>query len=107
MIRVDRKRNSTEVLDALTVLFILLGPPEYIRPDNGAEFFAPKVRDWIAAVGAKTACIEPGSPWESGFAYSLEPMAFTCSMRKLQRQVPRRTVERENLLQPSRSPNPD
>ena len=35
MIRVDRKLNSTDVLDALTDLFILRGPPEYIRSDNG------------------------------------------------------------------------
>ena len=66
MIRVDRKLNSTDVLDALTDLFILRGPPEYIRSDNGPEFIAQKVRDWIAAVGAKTAYIEPGSPWENG-----------------------------------------
>ena len=34
MIRVDRKLNSTDVVDALTDLFILRGPPEYIRSDN-------------------------------------------------------------------------
>ena len=62
MIRVDRKRNSTDVLDALTDLFILRGPPEDIRSDNGPEFIAQKVRDWITAVGAKTAYIKPGSP---------------------------------------------
>ena len=62
MIRVDRKLNSTDVLDALTDLFILRGPPEYIRSDNGPEVIAQKVRDWIAAVGARTAYIEPGSP---------------------------------------------
>ena len=50
MIRVDRKLNSTDVLDALTDLFILRGPPEYIRSDNGPEFIAQKVLDWIAAV---------------------------------------------------------
>jgi len=60
MIRVDRKFNSTDVLDVLTDLFILRGSPEYIRSDNGSEFIAQKVRDWIAAVGAKTAHIEPG-----------------------------------------------
>lgn len=62
MIRVDRKLNSTDVVDALTDLFILRGPPEFIRSDNGPEFIAKKVRDWIGAVGAKTAYIEPGSP---------------------------------------------
>jgi putative transposase len=34
--------------------------------DNGAEFIAKKVRAWIGAVGAKTAFIAPGSPWENG-----------------------------------------
>jgi len=63
--------NSTDVLDALTDLFILRGLPEYIRSDNGPEFIAQKVRDWIAAVGAKTAYIEPGSPWENGYCESL------------------------------------
>ena len=47
MMRVDRKLNSTDVLDALTDLFILRGPPEYIRSDNGPEFIAQKVRNWI------------------------------------------------------------
>ncbi|WBU61097.1 IS3 family transposase [Paracoccus albus] len=70
MIRVDRKLNSTDVLDALTDLFILRGTPEYIRSDNGPEFIAQKVREWIAAVGAKTAYIEPGSPWENGYCES-------------------------------------
>jgi transposase InsO family protein len=70
MIRVDQKLNSTDVLDALTDLFILRGPPEYIRSDNGPEFIARKVRDWIAAVGTKTAYIEPGSPWENGYCES-------------------------------------
>ena len=70
MIRVDRKLNSTDVVDALTDLFILRGPPEFIRSDNGPEFVATKVRDWIEAVGAKTAFIEPGSPWENGYCES-------------------------------------
>ena len=46
------------------------GPPEFIRSDNGAEFIAGRVRDWIAAAGAKTAFIEPGSPWENGYCES-------------------------------------
>ena len=69
-IKVERKLNSTNVIDALTDLFILRGPPAYIRSDNGPEFVAQAVRDWIAAVGAKTAYIEPGSPWENGYCES-------------------------------------
>ena len=70
VIRVKRKLNSTDVVDALTDLFILRGPPEYIRSDNGAEFIAKRVRAWIGAVGAKTAFIAPGSPWENGYCES-------------------------------------
>lgn len=70
MIRVKRKLNSTDVVDALTDLFILCGPPEYIRADNGAEFIAKKVRASIGAVGVKTAFIAPGSPWENGYCES-------------------------------------
>ena len=44
--------------------------PAYIRSDNGPEFIAQAVRDWIKAVGAKTAYIEPGSPWENGYCES-------------------------------------
>ena len=55
MIRVKRRPNSTDAVDALTDLFILRGPPEFIRSDNGAEFIGKKVRVWIRAVGAKRA----------------------------------------------------
>ena len=44
--------------------------PKYVRSDSGSEFAAQAVRDWIAAAGAKTACIEPGSPWENGYVES-------------------------------------
>ena len=57
-IRVNRKLRSTDVIDALSDLFILRGIPGHIRSDNGPEFVAMAVREWIAAVGAKTAYIE-------------------------------------------------
>ena len=69
-IRVKRKLNSTDVIDALTDLLILRGPPTYVRSDNGPEFVAKDVRAWIEAVGAKTAFIEPGSPWKNGYVES-------------------------------------
>ena len=70
MIRVNRKLNSGDVIDVLTDQFILRGPPAFIRSDNGPEFVAEAVRDWIAAVGSKTAYIVPGSPWENGYCES-------------------------------------
>ena len=69
-IRVARKLNSTDVIDVLSDLFILRGVPGYIRSDNGPEFIAQAVQDWIKAVGAKTAYIAPGSPWENGYVES-------------------------------------
>jgi putative transposase len=69
-IRVSRKLNSTDVIDVLSDLFILRGVPGHIRSDNGPEFIAKAVQDWITAVGAKTAYIAPGSPWENGYIES-------------------------------------
>jgi transposase InsO family protein len=69
-IRVKRKFKAIDVIDVLSDLFILRGIPGHIRSDNGPEFIAKAVQDWIAAVGAKTAYIEPGSPWENGYIES-------------------------------------
>jgi len=46
------------------------GHPPHIRSDNGPEFVAKAVQDWIAVAGAKTAYIERGSPWENGYIES-------------------------------------
>jgi hypothetical protein len=70
-IRVRRRLNAVDVIDVLTDLFILRGVPSHIRSDNGPEFIATAARAWIGAVGAKTACIEPGSPWENGYCESI------------------------------------
>ena len=69
-IRVARRLKSIDVIDALSDLFILRGGPAHIRSDNGPEFIARAVQDWIGAVGARTAYIAPGSPWENGFIES-------------------------------------
>ena len=69
-IRIDRRLKSVDVIDVLSDLFILRGVPRHIRSDNGPEFVAKAVQEWIAAVGAKTAYITPGSPWENGFIES-------------------------------------
>jgi transposase InsO family protein len=69
-IRVSRRLKSIDVIDVLSDLFIRRGVPEFIRSDNGPEFIAQAVQDWIGAVGSKTAYISPGSPWENGFIES-------------------------------------
>ena len=69
-IHINRKLKAIDVIDVLSDLFILRGIPGHIRSDNGPEFVAKAVQEWIAAVGAKTAYIEPGSPWENGYIES-------------------------------------
>ncbi|HEX2066139.1 MAG TPA: integrase core domain-containing protein, partial [Candidatus Thermoplasmatota archaeon] len=56
----------------LSDLFILRGVPAHVRSDNGPEFVAEAVQGWIAAVGAKTAYIAPGSPRENGYVESFD-----------------------------------
>ncbi len=69
-IRVRRKLSSIDIIDVLTDPFILRRAPGHIRSDNGPEFVAGAVRPWIAAVGARTAVIEPGLPRENSYIES-------------------------------------
>jgi putative transposase len=65
-----RRLGSEEVLERLSDLFVQRGTPEFIRSDNGAEFTATTVREWLARLGVQTLYIEPGSPWENGYVES-------------------------------------
>ena len=62
-----RKLNHQNVLECLADLFVRKGVPDYLRSDNGSEFTAEAVREWLERLGVKTAYIEPGSPWENGY----------------------------------------
>ena len=66
-IHVDRKLNSESVLDCIADLFVKYGPPDHIRSDNGSEFTAGVVREWLGRIGVKTLFIQPGSRWENGY----------------------------------------
>ena len=66
-IRIARELKSIDVIDVLSDLFFLRGVPGHIRSDNGPEFVAKAVQEWIGAVGAY---IAPGSPWENGYVKS-------------------------------------
>jgi transposase InsO family protein len=66
-IRVARRLQSHHVLDVLSSLFIIEGTPDFIRSDNGSEFTASALRQWLKALAVRTAYIEPGSPWENGY----------------------------------------
>ena len=67
---VERKLDSENVLARLGELFVHRAIPEHIRSDNGPEFTAEVVRDWMSRLGVGTLFIEPGSPWENGYVES-------------------------------------
>ncbi|MEM7303800.1 MAG: integrase core domain-containing protein, partial [Pseudomonadota bacterium] len=59
--------GANDVLEALYPLLLKHGKPEYIRSDNGPEFIAATLQDWLVHVGIKPIQIYPGSPWENGY----------------------------------------
>ena len=89
-IRIDRKLKSTDVIDVLSDLFILRGVPGHVRSDNGPEFIARAVREWIAAVGGQDRVHRARQPLGERL------------LRELQLQAPRRAAERGGVLQPRR-----
>ena len=69
-LKVDRGITSSDVIDTLAELFAMRGVPKHIRSDIGPEFIANDLRAWLGRVGVSTLYIEPGSPWENGYAES-------------------------------------
>ncbi len=69
-LEVDRSLTADRVLDVLTNLFLTRGVPRHIRSDNGPEFIATAIRRHGEQAGLEMLYIEPGSPWENGFAES-------------------------------------
>ena len=69
-IRAGRSMRSADVIEVLAELMMTRGVPDHIRSDNGPEFTAGAVREWLGRVGARTLYIEPGPPWENGYIES-------------------------------------
>ncbi|MEO0525558.1 MAG: IS3 family transposase [Pseudomonadota bacterium] len=66
-IEVQRQLRSGDVLHAVADAMLQHGIPQHIRSDNGPEFIAKALREWLEYVGVQTLFIEPGSPWENGY----------------------------------------
>ncbi len=64
----QRSIKAQGVIDTLRRLFIERGAPDYIRSDNGPEFIAEALKEWLAISGVKTLYIEPGAPWENAYS---------------------------------------
>lgn len=84
-IRVERRLRSEDVRLTLETLFKDYGIPAYLRSDNGSEFIAHCVQDWLEAQGTRPLFIEPGSPWQNG----LQPL--TTGLRMMGSNVNRLT----------------
>jgi transposase InsO family protein len=86
-LEVRRSFTSGDVIDVLRELFAIRGAPMHIRSDNGPEFIARAIGSWLESAQVQTLYIEPGAPWENGYAESfhgrlrdelLEAELFTC-----------------------------
>ncbi len=69
-ILVKRRITSQDVTERLFELFMMKGIPEHIRSDNGPEFTAKAIRDWLNKLGVKSLFIEPGNPRENRYIES-------------------------------------
>jgi transposase InsO family protein len=65
-----RSFKSEDVIDVLIELFHVRGIPKHVRSDNGPEFIAKAIRSWLRSANVKTLYIDPGAPWQNGFAES-------------------------------------
>ncbi len=64
-IAVARSLPAQAVIAVLSQLFAHRGAPVYLRSDNGPEFVAVAIKEWLACQGVKTHYIDPGSPWQN------------------------------------------
>ena len=69
-VEVARSLTAQDVIVALDKLFKAHGAPRYLRSDNGPEFIARAVKEWLAASGVATLYIEPGAPWQNAYSES-------------------------------------
>lgn len=69
-LQVARRLRSADLIEVMERLATERGLPEHIRSDNGSEFIARTLRQWLANCGVKTLYIDPGSPWQNGHVES-------------------------------------
>lgn len=99
-IRPARRLTSHHVLETLRQMIALYGVPDYIRSDNGSEFIAQKVQQWLKENGIKTIYIDPGSPWQNGYIESFHArLRDECLDREVLFNVPEAQVVLEDFRQ--------
>ena len=95
-IDVERSITAEDVVETLASLFCRRGEPAFIRSDNGPEFVARAIKQWLEVCGVRTLYIEPGSPWEN--AYS-ETFISRLSDEVLKREVFADLLEAKVLIE--------
>ena len=95
-LEVSRSITSDRVLDILTNLFLTRGVPMHLRSDNGPEFIAEAIQRQSETVGLEMLYIEPGSPWENGFAEWIRRIVF--------QPLERRAAKRRRVHELGRGP---
>jgi putative transposase len=70
VLEVGRSLKATDVIEAISETMKRRGAPKHIRSDNGPEFIAKAIRRWLARAKVETLYVEPGSPWQNGYAES-------------------------------------
>lgn len=68
--RVDRSITAEQVIEMLDVAVLERGTPRVVRMDNGSEFIAQALREWVEEQDAIAAFIPPSQPWHNGFVES-------------------------------------
>ena len=70
LLEVERSMTGERIRDLIAEVFKVRGAPRHLRSDNGSEFIATKLREFLDAAKVETLYIEPGSPWQNGYGES-------------------------------------
>ena len=85
---VARSIRAVDVITVVEAAIARYGAPEHLRSDNGPEFIAYAVQDWLEASGIKTIYIKPGAPWENGHIESFhDKLRDECLNREIFRSL--------------------
>jgi len=69
-VEVGRSIKAADAIDTLAQVMLIRGVPAHLRSDNGPEFIAQALRRYLERAGVGTLYVEPGAPWQNGYAES-------------------------------------
>lgn len=70
VLQVATSMGAQAVIEMLSRAVQMRGRPRYVRSDNGPEFIAKAIQEWLTSAGVGGLYIEPGAPWQNGYAES-------------------------------------